>query len=734
MKGQVQLGYTLGISLLVSAAVYFYASNWGALSRWEKLFPLLGAIVFMYALSEFFARRPGRTFLSRLFLLASCLLFGVGLALVGQIYNSHADSYGLFAIWLVPALLLAALTRWQPFYVLSYILAHLAYLLYFFPGFHTSQTAEGRILVILLVPAAANLALLVLTERRGFALPVLKALSFTAVCFVMLVVSNSFFLERYGGWMNLPFFLLLALGVFYYHRIRHKTYLLFSGLWISVVAIEKYVELFIHFADKSLVYWSMLFVVLFIWGNVRFLKFVRSSPSVAPPESSADEAEAASAHSSYIAWAARVLAAVVIAIATVLGTVVIMGFLVLILEVEHPEYAMGILGALAVTAAIAARPLNSVVRYTLLTCGMIVGTSAGMILDSLPVLLLFLLSAVAAFVFINGTVQRIYCLAAGQIIAGITLDWLFTGDTAVPIFSILGAVLLGLLAAAVWFIQQPGLRNPLLYGGYPSFLLVFYILTFITGGAAYYLVNGLFFLAVTLAVFYGLRKSLTWVYAVSQSFWIAFLVYKYYDLAWKLLHKSFSLALIGLVLLGLTRLYERKQSGANGLPALRSGQRKFTVWVLAGIVLLQVSVMSAQIWRSEGLLANGRSIKLELAPVDPRSLLQGDYVVLSYTISRPEWEEAQLKELEEDAKVTLVLAPDAGGVYRLDRLYEAGSPLKEEEVLIRGKWDGYRSFDYGIEHYFVPEGTGIGLERQVRYAEVKVSAKGDAILVRLLSD
>ncbi|MDF2935040.1 MAG: hypothetical protein K0Q90_413 [Paenibacillaceae bacterium] len=734
MKGQVQLGYTLGISLLVSAAVYFYASNWGALSRWEKLIPLIGALICMYALSDFFARRPGRAFLSRLFLLASCLFFGVGLALVGQIYNSHADSYGLFAIWLIPALLLAALTRWQPFYVLSYILAHLAYLLYFFPGFHTGQTAEGRILVILLVPAIANLVLLVLAERRRFASPVLKAMSFTAVCFILLVVSNSFFLETYGKWMNLPFFLLLALAVAYYHRIRHKTYLLFSGLWISVVAIEKYVELFIHFVDESLVYWSMLFVVLFIWGNVRFLKFVRSSPPAASPESTADEAEAVSAHNAYVAWAARVLAAVVIAIATVLGTAVIMGFLVLILEVEHPEYAMGILGVLAVTAAIAARPLNSVVRYTLLTCGMVVGTSAGIILDSLPVLLLFLLSAAAAFVFITGTVQRIYCLAAGQVIAGITLDWLFTGDTAVPIFSILGAILLVLLVAAGWFIQQPSLRKPLLYGGYPSFLLVFYILTFVTEGAVYYLVNGLFFLAVTLAVFYGLRKSLTWVYAISLGFWIAFLVYKYYDLAWKLLHKSFSLALIGFILLGLTRLYERKQSSASGLPALRSRQKRFTVWVLTGIVLLQVGMMTVQISRSEWLLANGRAIKLELAPVDPRSLLQGDYVVLSYTISRPEWGEAKLKELEEGAKVTLVLAPDAEDVYQLDRIYEAGGLLKEEEVLIRGKWDGYRSFEYGIEHYFIPEGTGIDLERQARYAEVKVSAKGDAILVRLTGE
>lgn len=727
MKSPVQLGYTLGTSLLLSAAAYFYASNWGALSRWEKLAPLLAAIALMYALSEFFAQRPGRAYLSRLALLAGCLFFGVGAALVGQMYNSHADSYSLFAIWLIPALLLAWITRWQPFYVLSFILGHLAYLLYFFPGFRSSLIPEWRILSILLAAAAVNLVILFLAERRLLASPVLKALSFTAAYVLMLYASNSFFLEDLGVWVNPPLFLLLALAVPYYYRTRQKSFLLLSGLFISVLAIVKYTELLIHFVDESFILWSLIFVVLFIWGNVRFLKLVRSSPSGKAADNSDDEN--VQAHNVFVMWASRVLAAAAIAIATVLGTAVIIGFLVLILEIEHPEYAMCALGAMATVGAIAAGKLNGVVRYTLLTCGMVVGMSSGIILDSLPVLLFFLLSAAAALVFIPGTVQRIYCLVAGAVMAWVVLDWLLDGD--LPVFSTLGAVLLILLLAAWLLIKQPGVRNPLLYGGYPSFLLVFFILTFITEGTAYYLMNGLFFLTVTAAVLLSIRRSLTWVYVISLVFWTAFLVYKYYDLAWKLLHKSVSLALAGLILLGLTRLYERKLGGSMEQPALRSSQRRTTVWLLAAVTLLQLGVLSAQSARSEWLLAHGQTIKLELAPVDPRSMLQGDYVILSYSISRPQWGEAEWKRLESNPKAALVLAPDAAGVYRLERLYEEGSPLREGEVVIRGKWDGYRGFDFGIEHYFIPEGTGIDLVNQVRYAEVKLSSKGDAILLRL---
>ena len=727
MKSPVQLGYTLGTSLLLSAAAYFYASNWEALSRWEKLAPLLAAIALMYALSEFFARRPGRAFLSRLALLAGCLFFGVGVALIGQMYNSHADSYSLFAVWLIPALLLAVITRWPPFSVLSFILAHLAYLLYFFPGFRSGIITEWRIVSVLLAAAAVNVVILILAERRLFASPAIKALSFTTAFGLMLYASNSLALENLGVWVNLPLFLLLAFAAPYYYRTRQKSFLLLSGLFVSILAIVKYTELLIHFLDESFILWSLIFVVLFIWGNVRFLNLVRSSPSAAAQDS--PDSDAVSAHNAFTMWASRILAAVAIAIATVLGTAVIIGFLVLILEIDHPEYAMCALGAFATVGAIAAEKLNGVVRYTFLTCGMVMGISSGIILDNLPVLLFFLLTAVGAFVFIPGTVQRIYCLVAGAVMAWIVLDWLLDGS--VPVFSALGAVLLILLLAAWLLIKQPGVRNPLLYGGYPSFLLVFFILTFITEGTAYYLMNGLFFLTVTAAVLLSIRRSLTWVYVISLVFWTAFLVYKYYDLAWKLLHKSFSLALAGLILLGLTRLYEKRLGDSTELPALRTNQRRTAVWLLAAVTLLQLGVLSAQTARSEWLLAHGQTIKLELAPVDPRSMLQGDYVILSYDISRPEWGDEEWKRLESNPKAALVLAPDAAGVYRLERLYEEGSPLREGEVLIRGKWDGYRGIDFGIEHYFIPEGTGIDLVNQVRYAEVKLSSKGDAILLRL---
>ncbi len=731
MKSPVQLGYTLGTSLLLAAAAYFYASNWGALSRWEKLAPLLAAIALMYALSEFFARRPGRAFLSRLALLAGCLFFGVGVALVGQMYNSHADSYSLFAVWLIPALLLAVITRWPPFSVLSFILAHLAYLLYFFPGFSTGFISEWRIVSVLLAAAAVNVVILILAERRLIASPAIKALSYITAFGLMLYASNSLAFESLGVvWVNLPLFLLLASAALYCYRTRQKPFLLLSGLFVSILAIVKYTELLVHFLDESFILWSLIFVVLFIWGNVRFLELIRSSPAAAKEDKS--DNDAVSAHNAFTTWATRILAAAAIAIATVLGTAVIIGFLVLTLGIDHPEYAMCGLGAVATVGAIAAGRLNGVVRYTFLTCGMVVGISSGIILDSLPVLLFFLLSAVGAFVFIPGTVQRIYCLVAGAVMAWVVLDWLLDGS--IPVFSVLGAVLLVLLLAAWLLIKSPGVRNPLLYGGYPSFLLVFFILTFITGGKAYYLMNGLFFLTVTAAVLLCLRRSLTWVYVISLVFWTAFLVYKYYDLAWKLLHKSFSLALAGLILLGLTRLYERRQGGSGDHPALRLSQRRTAVWLLAAITLLQLGILSVQTARSEWQLAHDQTIKLELAPVDPRSMLQGDYVILSYEISRPEWEEAEWKRLEFNPRAALVLAPDTSGIYRLERLYEEGSPLREGEMLIRGKWDGYRGLDFGIEHYFIPEGTGIDLVEQVRYAEVKLSAKGDAILVRLTAE
>ena len=49
--------------------------------------------------------------------------------------------------------------------------------------------------------------------------------------------------------------------------------------------------------------------------------------------------------------------------------------------------------------------------------------------------------------------------------------------------------------------------------------------------------------------------------------------------------------------------------------------------------LLVLGIANFAIWQKEDVLANGRTILLELAPVDPRSLMQGDYMALRFRLA-----------------------------------------------------------------------------------------------------
>ena len=71
------------------------------------------------------------SFLSAIFFVGGCISFGAAVALLNQIYNSHADTYELFLVWTIPALLFSLITRFSPFYLLTYALIHLTLWQYF---------------------------------------------------------------------------------------------------------------------------------------------------------------------------------------------------------------------------------------------------------------------------------------------------------------------------------------------------------------------------------------------------------------------------------------------------------------------------------------------------------------------------------------------------------------------------------------------------------------------------
>jgi len=126
----------------------------------------------------------------------------------------------------------------------------------------------------------------------------------------------------------------------------------------------------------------------------------------------------------------------------------------------------------------------------------------------------------------------------------------------------------------------------------------------------------------------------------------------------------------------------------------------------------------------ERLLAAGKPVYLELAPVDPRSLMQGDYMALNYEMTNAFRQDPARKDGH------LVVALDERGVARFARFHE-GTPLAPGEYLLR-----YRVRDrvrLGAESYFFQEGHA-DRYAGARYGELRVARTGDSVLVGLADD
>lgn len=144
---------------------------------------------------------------------------------------------------------------------------------------------------------------------------------------------------------------------------------------------------------------------------------------------------------------------------------------------------------------------------------------------------------------------------------------------------------------------------------------------------------------------------------------------------------------------------------------------------LAALILVLV-VLNGLVVRREIVLRLGRSVLLPLAPVDPRSLMQGDYMTLRYSVA------ADLRQALPDgaADGRCVLRLDEDGVGSFVRI-DDGSPLDRDQVLLRFRVrkDQIR---LGAESYFFQEGTASSYSR-ARFGELRVADSGDAVLVGL---
>ena len=208
----------------------------------------------------------------------------------------------------------------------------------------------------------------------------------------------------------------------------------------------------------------------------------------------------------------------------------------------------------------------------------------------------------------------------------------------------------------------------------------------------------------------------------------------YYSLAWPLAQKGLGLAAMGAVLLlGLyaQRALAARQATASrgaapdGLLPVAAWSRARLLCLVAGAALV-FGLVNWDVRGKEKLIAEGQPVLVRLIPVDPRSLMQGDYMALNFSLP-PEVSAALLETLAPTALVRAKL--DDKGEATVLALARSRADAGAGEIILplkqlKGRWV------LVTDAYFFPEGTGDAFAR-AQYGDFRVLPDGRALLVGL---
>lgn len=157
------------------------------------------------------------------------------------------------------------------------------------------------------------------------------------------------------------------------------------------------------------------------------------------------------------------------------------------------------------------------------------------------------------------------------------------------------------------------------------------------------------------------------------------------------------------------------------------------------LALLPVlALFNFAIWEKETILRDGETIFLRLAPVDPRSLMQGDYMRLRYQVA-VEAEEILQKDTSDSSSYTvrhghLVLRQGEDRKAEFVRIH-SGKPLSDGEFLLPYSRSGTRFVNITIkpDSFFFQEGDA-GIYEDARFGIFKLASDGAYLLTGLADE
>lgn len=147
-------------------------------------------------------------------------------------------------------------------------------------------------------------------------------------------------------------------------------------------------------------------------------------------------------------------------------------------------------------------------------------------------------------------------------------------------------------------------------------------------------------------------------------------------------------------------------------------------WIIIAFNLILVLILfNRSILEKEEILSEGTLVLLKLAPVDPRSLMQGDYMRLNYEIS------GNIPADSIPKRGYCIIRLNEDGIGTKVRLQKNIKPINEGEYAVVYTSNNWR-INIGAESFFFEEGQAAKYD-SAQYGGMKIDKHGNNVLIGL---
>lgn len=246
----------LGSLMLISGIIFFFAYNWKDINYYTKF--AICQVLFILSLVIVIRSRL-ETVQGRVSITVLSLLTGVLLALIGQTYQTGADTYNLFLTWAIFILPLIIFTNFSILWLLEILLLNLSTVLYYrtFGSIFSFLLDIEVALTVMFLINLLILALLELIVRVNWLsrIVVLACSTLTTTLIFSTIVNKGYYTSML---LYIPWICALYI---YYKRYKTDIFCLSTGILSLIITLS---TLFIVTVDLSLDFFSLLLTGLVI--------------------------------------------------------------------------------------------------------------------------------------------------------------------------------------------------------------------------------------------------------------------------------------------------------------------------------------------------------------------------------------------------------------------------------------------------------------------------------------